>query len=349
MKYQGFILFIMIFSLFLLSFFPLVNDFPLHHEKIKTSHVTEHDIYLKILDPLKKPSFIPFFRWGEKEVMIEYTEKVINPGIERVNITTYLAIPPSLVNQEINEIEYSPMPDEFRKDKWGQDIATYSYSLQPGETTVFSFTTKARIFNIRYLLLPFFIRGNIPEEIHNVYTVDDEKYKIYHPLIQNIVQSTVNNTTNVLIKAIRLHDYVIDTLEYALEGGWDDAPTVLKRGDGSCSEYCFAYISLCRAAGIPARYKGGTYLGEDPPHTDEIFHRMVEIYLPGYGWIPVDMTFNEWILHHYAFGAHTNKFFGLMIGGGSSEFLDWSYKSYHIYPPGYRIRTYSSATWYEWN
>jgi len=44
--------------------------------------------------------------------------------------------------------------------------------------------------------------------------------------------------------AIKLHDYVIKTLDYAI-----DAPPVLKRGNGSCSEYCFAYIALCRAAG----------------------------------------------------------------------------------------------------
>ncbi|MCD6331566.1 MAG: transglutaminase domain-containing protein [Thermoplasmata archaeon] len=49
--------------------------------------------------------------------------------------------------------------------------------------------------------------------------------------------------------AIKLHDYVIKTLDYAIDGRWDDAPTVLKRGNGSCSEYCFAYIALCRAAG----------------------------------------------------------------------------------------------------
>ena len=76
---------------------------------------------------------------------------------------------------------------------------------------------------------------------------------------------------------------------------------------------------------------------------------MVEIYLPGYGWLPVDMTFNEWILHHYAFGAHTNKFFAFMVGGGSSEFLDWNYHRFHIYPPESRIRAYSSATWHKWN
>ena len=70
-------------------------------------------------------------------------------------------------------------------------------------------------------------------------------------------------------------------------------------------------------------------MAEKPPYNDSIFHRIVLIYLPNYGWIPVDMTFDEWIFHHYAFGLHTNRFFALMTGGGSSEYLGWTYNSHY--------------------
>ena len=315
----------------------------------KSEEIKEEKVYAECSSNQWQELSFPFYRWGARDVIIEYKEEVRNNGNEAINITTYLAVPPSLANQEIKDIRYEPEPDEFRKDRWGQEVACYYYTLNSKETITLSWTVEARIYNIRYILIPSLVKGEIPEDIFNAYTADDEKYKIYHPLIQSIVKEVVANETNILIKAVKLHDYVIDRLDYALAGGWDDAPTILERGNGSCSEYCFAYIALCRAAGIPARYKGGTYLAEKVPHVDNIFHRMVQIYLPGYGWVPVDMTFDEWIFHHYAFGAHTNKFFALMVGGGSSRYLNWTYNSHHIVPEGANIATISSATWHQWS
>lgn len=217
----------------------------------------------------------------------------------------------------------------------------------PNESIEFSWKIIAKVYTIRYILLPFLVGNYIPPDIKEKYTSDDVMYKIHDPYIQQIVKNVVGKEKNLLIKAIKLHDYVIRRLSYAIDNRWDDAPTVLKRGNGSCSEYCFAYIALCRAAGIPAQYKGGSYLAKMPPYKDDIFHRMVLIYLPNYGWIPVDMTFDEWIFHHYAFGAHTNRFFALMVGGGSSEYLNWTYNSNYL--SNAILDVNSSVTWLQWN
>jgi len=292
------------------------------------------------------PPFL-FWRWGGKDVVIQYRDVVRNNDSMTANITAYFAIPPSLPNQEIMDIEFIPEPDEILQDKYGQEVACYHFILPPGEKREISWEVKAKIYNIRYILLPFLVNNDIPSPIKENYTCDGEMYKINDPFIQGIVENITTGVNNILIKAIKLHDYVIKTLDYAIDDRWDDAPTVLKRGNGSCSEYCFAYISLCRAAGIPAKYKGGTYLAEKPPYPDDIFHRMVLIYLPNYGWVPVDMTFDEWILHHYAFGFHSNRFFALMTGGGASQYLNWTYNSH--YESNARLEVNSTATWLEWN
>lgn len=292
------------------------------------------------------PPFL-FWRWGSKDVIIQYKDVVRNNDSITANITAYFAIPPSLPNQEIYGIKFNPQPDETLKDEYGQEVACYHFILPPGEEREISWTVEGKVYNIRYILLPFLVGNEIPSNIIKNYTKDGEMYKINDPFIQGIVKNVTQGVDNILIKAIKLHDYVIKTLSYAIDNRWDDAPTVLKRGNGSCSEYCFSYIALCRAAGIPAKYKGGTYLAEKPPYSDDIFHRMVLIYLPNYGWIPVDMTFDEWILHHYAFGFHSNKFFALMTGGGASEYLNWTYNSH--YESNARLDVNSTATWLEWN
>jgi transglutaminase-like putative cysteine protease len=245
---------------------------------------------------------------------------------------TYIANPKSLENQEImGDIFYNPKPDGFEIDRWGQEVAIFNYTLFPDQEITLSFELNTSIYTIRYILLPWKVKGEIPEEILNKYTADDTLYKINDTYIQDIIKDVIGNTKNILFKAIKLHDYVINNLEYYNNWYWDDAVTTLKRGNGSCSDYCFAYIALCRAAGIPARYKGCTLLNGRMPYYDVFFHRIVEIYLPGYDWVPVDPTLNDFqkIFRHFFFGYISNNLFVLTVGGGSSEFLGWSYHYWH--------------------
>ena len=245
---------------------------------------------------------------------------------------TYIANPRNLENQEIiGDIFYNPIPDGFEIDRWGQEVAIFNYTLLPNQKITLLIELNASIYTIRYFLLTWKIKGEIPKEILDKYTADDTLYKINDTYIQDIVKNVLGNTKNILFKAIKLHDYVINNLEYYNNWFWDDAVTTLQRGNGSCSDYCFAYISLCRAAGIPARYKGGTILNGKMPFVDVFFHRVVEIYLPGYGWVPIDPTLNDFqkIFRHYFFGYMSNNLFVLTVGGGSSEFLGWSYHYWH--------------------
>jgi transglutaminase-like putative cysteine protease len=117
-------------------------------------------------------------------------------------------------------------------------------------------------------------------------------------------------------------------MKYELSGGWNLAPTVLKRGTGSCSEYTFVYIAMCRAAGLPARYVGAITVRGDDASWDDVHHRWVEIYLPGYGWIPVDPSGGDASLPQEqanGFGYVDNRFLITTTSGGGSEYLDWNY------------------------
>ncbi len=235
------------------------------------------------------------FRWNAREITIQFTEHITNNGNITTNVTTYLPQPQTLYNQEIHGlIVYHPTPEGFKTDRWGQVVAYYNHILAPNESITLSWKLNATLYAVQYILLPWRVQGEIPQEIIEQYTVDDDLYKINDPYIQNIVQEVVGGEQNLLRKAKKLHNYVINHLEYVLDDAWDDAPTVLKRGNGSCSEYCSAYIALCRAAGIPARYKGGTICKKEPPYEDRVHHRIVEIYFPSYGWVPIDATYDDY-------------------------------------------------------
>jgi hypothetical protein len=103
---------------------------------------------------------------------------------------------------------------------------------------------------------------------------------------------------------------------------------VLQRGTGSCSEYTFVYIAMCRAAGLPARYAGAIVVRNDDASYDDVFHRWVEVFLPGYGWVPVDPSRGDskWPADVAgSFGFVANNCLVTTVGGGGSEYMEWGY------------------------
>lgn len=66
---------------------------------------------------------------------------------------------------------------------------------------------------------------------------------------------------------------------------------VLEHRQGVCSELTNLFISFCRSLGIPARFVSGMAYS----NVIEGFgpHGWAEVYYPGYGWIPVDVTYKQ--------------------------------------------------------
>lgn len=276
-----------------------------------------------------------FSRKEEKEQLLDFTHQVRNYGPDTVKtLDVYLAIPEDLNNQELLEpIKFDPEPKDILTDKWGQKVAHFQFAdLGPTDFATVSMKAKAKIYQNRYFIFPEKVGKlkDIPKEIKDMYLVDDAKYSIGHPTIQNAVKKAVGDEKNPYWVARKIFSYVIDKLEYERVGGWNIAPTVLERGNGSCSEYSFVYIAMCRAASLPARYAGSVAIRGDDASWDDVFHRWVEVYLPNYGWIPVDPSGGDskWpFAQANAFGYLNNSYLITTLGGGGSEYLGWSYNS----------------------
>ncbi len=247
----------------------------------------------------------------------------------------YFPIPPDTENQKVISLGFSINPDEVLEDEWNQSIARFKISsMKEGEIKQISMSCIVRLISIEYNVDPNEIGSleEIPEQIRLIYTRDDEMYKISDPVVVSAVNDAIGGKKKVYDIVIRCHDYIIERLSYKLDSRWDDAPTILNRREGSCSEYVFAFIALCRAAGVPSRFVGGTVI--DPilagtmlraELTDYTFHRWAEVYIPNYGWLPVDVTYDDGPNPRQFLFSLPDTFFAFVRRGGHSRYLGWSY------------------------
>ena len=156
--------------------------------------------------------------------------------------------------------------------------------------------------------------------------------------IRSSVESIVGSEKDPRVIAEVLYNYVVGKLAYD-EGkvaeeifGYSYASDILDKEKGVCTDYSILYAAMCRAAGIPAQFVQGIPVYSILAEADNKLpyaHAWVEIFLPGYGWIPVDITSEDGFMSYsYYLNLETYK--------GSGIF----YKSLSIdgekyYPTGY--------------
>lgn len=270
-------------------------------------------------------------RFAPEEVSVLYEVETRNEGSSDMRLTTYLAVPYVSPFQELlSEVNFTPPGPIMLSDQYGQQVATYSDTLTPGQIGRYSWQVNARLWSVRYLYLHERVGhlAEIPEDVRTLYTQDGSKYDIRHPVIQAAVAEALQGETNVYWMVRDIHDYVIAHIYYNRDGRWDDAPQVLAQGHGSCSEYSMVFIAMCRAAGIPACYEAGGHIRDSLPYVDTVWHRWTYVYLPRVGWVPVDCTWDDKTYpadQARYFGGYSNMVFATTRGGGSSSFLSWDY------------------------
>jgi hypothetical protein len=173
------------------------------------------------------------------------------------------------------------------------------------------------------------------DDLHALYTRSTEHIEI-SPEIVALAREAVGDEDNLYRQARRIHDFVVDKVRYSrllrrdvgtgtralLSTVAVDEETGEQYYQGECDVQAEFFVALCRAVGIPARAvtgmvgwgpwmekedlklrsEGHTQLSTDGLAAARLFgpfegHRWAEFYLPDYGWVPVDPTWDRfaWI------------------------------------------------------
>jgi transglutaminase-like putative cysteine protease len=113
----------------------------------------------------------------------------------------------------------------------------------------------------------------------------------FTPTVKDIVAKVVGSETNALIKARKIFHYVCRNIAYCAEEEYGTIPSLsikaLSKRRGDCGVQGITFITLCRAAGIPARWQTGW----ETKRVGTDFHDWCEFYVAPWGWLPCDPSY----------------------------------------------------------
>jgi len=143
-----------------------------------------------------------------------------------------------------------------------------------------------------------FPSGNWPEEVQE-YTEQSEIIDSNDAAISQKASELVEGEDDLYVVVHRLATWVEENIDYDLDTITADASQkaswVLENKRGVCDEMTSLFIAMCRSLGIPAKFVSGISYSNDPLFAEPWqAHGWAEIYFSGYGWVPFDVTFDEY-------------------------------------------------------
>lgn len=265
---------------------------------------------------------------------LDLTAVLLDQGMAGMDVADLsLAIPWDSNRQKvIGEIAFSE-PARVNTDRWGQRFASFrGLSIAPNAPFRRTVSWTAEMQDARMWIWPERVgpREAIPKPIRDMYTVDGSVLCLMTEEVKRAAAEAVGDERETYWMARSIYRYVTDHMRFERGRGWPTVPELLKDGTGTCSGFAYMFVALCRANGLPARFAAGTRCREGNPSVDREFHRWAEVYLPGYGWVPVDASAvdtKDPASRAANFGHVAGTDFVITVGGGDSEFLGWDYNA----------------------
>lgn len=211
----------------------------------------------------------------------------------------------SETNQKVYFENISPLPSDIYRDTEGNILAMFEVPAnQSSKISISGYISVSQddiseeepsYLDIRY---NNYIRDIQNTEYVSRYLRETKYWEINDPLIKQEAERLLEGQ-EMLIDIIKAnYQFVTERLEYDTEKATSEnerigAKAALLGGPAVCMEYADLMIALLRAQGIPSRAAiGYANLREIAP-ADQVRHQWVQVWVPEYGWLSVDPTFES--------------------------------------------------------
>lgn len=207
--------------------------------------------------------------------------------------------------QDDEYLTISPMPDEIKEDKYGNQYAYYDLSgLAAGSK--FNIKVKRKISTGTYIeMIPSRTNTEYSEE-NEIYLIPQERIDSDDDEIISKAKELTENMPSDYKKAQAIFEYINVNMTYDEAEAFANKGSVsaLENMKGVCEEFTTLFVAMCRAVNIPSRaiegyriqYENVEKSGDSDESGDVlkekslIDHVWAEIYLQDFGWVPVEPT-----------------------------------------------------------
>lgn len=165
-------------------------------------------------------------------------------------------------------------------------------TAQQGQPTIFHMVLEVTLlaevnFIDQDLIKPY----NKDSGLYKTYTAERTPHIVFTDKIKVLSDKIVGDEKNPYLIAKKIFTWISENIPWAGAREYSTIENIsdycISRMHGDCGIKTLLFMTLCRYNGIPAKWQSGWML-----HPDEVnLHDWSEIYLEGYGWVPVDQSF----------------------------------------------------------
>jgi len=247
--------------------------------------------------------------------------------------TQEITLPPDIFGyQKIIFADISDPPQSVKTDLDGNYLA--SFQLKPRQTLNISLSGFVQLYS-RYIDEKQGGQGkNIPINLVNLYIKEQPYWPINNEELLTLAKRLISPSNTVAQNAMEIYKYVTQNLKYNQQRAKTEnldrlgALEALKQPElAVCTEFTDLFITLARAAGIPAREIDGY------AHTEnrfskplsirlsggDVLHAWAQFYDPALGWVQIDPTWASTTNGLNYFNKLDTNHVALAIKGVSSE------------------------------
>src|SRR6185295_6840281 len=114
---------------------------------------------------------------------------------------------------------------------------------------------------------------------------------VFTPALRDAVATVVGDEKNPLAKARKIFHFIHSDIKYNAEEEYTIIPSFatkcLSTHKGDCGIQSTLFITMCRCAGVPARWQSGW----ETKVIGNSMHDWAEVYVAPWGWLPVDPSY----------------------------------------------------------
>jgi transglutaminase-like putative cysteine protease len=195
--------------------------------------------------------------------------------------------------EDIRFLSSQPSAHRIAPESALQRTVYLEQSAQAGKPTVFRITYEVTLYAQYHAIDPAKVLSEKITPELAPYVAERVPHVVFTEPLRVFSKQVVDDATNPYEVARRIYA-AVDEIPWAGAREYSTIPDIsaytLHAGHGDCGEQTLLLITLMRMNGIPARWQSGWTFTTGK--YDDI-HDWAEIYLPPYGWVPVDVTYGR--------------------------------------------------------